>query len=237
MSDWQVITGDCLEVLPTLPDGIAAAIVTDPPYGIGYASSRKTRIGGGERVTRANFGRDEIVTEWIPDAYRLLKEDAYLYCFTRWDVIHIWRDAFLAAGFKTAQRLVWDKAHWKMGDLRHYGSQTEDVLVMYKGGPAIFPGGKGRRGNLLRQSASWLPEGQFNHPTQKPEALLAQFITDSTEPGGLILDPFCGSGSTGAAAIKTGRRFYGVELDDAFATIARDRIAKAAEQARQLELI
>ena len=236
MTDWQVITGDCLEVMRGMDAGSVDAVITDPPYGIAYASSWKTRMNGEPRKTRANFGPDVFNAEWIPNAYHLLKEDAYLYCFTRWDVAHLWRDAFLAAGFKMGQRLVWDKAHWKMGDLRHYGSQVEDVLVVYKGGPAMFPGGIGRRGNLFRFSSGYLPEGQVDHPTQKPVALMAQFVNDSTRPGDLILDPFCGSGTTGVACVQTGRRFIGIEIDEGYADIARARIAKAAEQARQLEL-
>ena len=236
-TDWQVITGDCLEVMRGLDAGSVDAVITDPPYGIGYASSRTTRMNGEPRKTRANFGADVFDADWIPDAYRVLKDDAYLYCFTRWDVAHLWRDAFLAAGFKMGQRLVWDKAHWKMGDLRHYGSQVEDVLVVYKGGPAMFPGGIGRRGNLFRFSSGYLPEGQVDHPTQKPVALMTQFVNDSTRPGDLILDPFCGSGTTGVACVQTGRRFIGIEIEEGYADIARARIAKAAEQARQLELL
>ena len=236
-TDWQVITGDCLEVMRGLDAGSVDAVITDPPYGIGYASSWTTRMNGEPRKTRANFGADVFDADWIPDAYRVLKDDAYLYCFTRWDVAHLWRDAFLAAGFKMGQRLVWDKAHWKMGDLRHYGSQVEDVLVVYKGGPAMFPGGIGRRGNLFRFSSGYLPEGQVDHPTQKPVALMTQFVNDSTRPGDLILDPFCGSGTTGVACVQTGRRFIGIEIDEGYATIARGRIAKAAEQARQLTLL
>ena len=231
--DWQVITGDCLDVLPTLAAGSVDAVITDPPYGIAYASSWKTRMNGEPRNTRANFGSDVFNADWIPDAYYLLKEDAYLYCFTRWDVIHLWRDAFIAAGFRVGQRLVWNKQHWGMGDLRHYGSQTEDVLVVYKGAPAMFYGGTGRRGNLFSFNKMFLPEGQVDHPTQKPVALMAEFVRDSTAMGATILDPFCGSGSTGVACVQTGRRFIGIEIDPGYADIARARIDKAAEQARQ----
>ncbi len=75
------------------------------------------------------------------------------------------------------------------------------------------------------------------HPTQKPVALMRRIINDYTEPGDLILDPFCGSGTTGVACVQTGRRFIGIEIDEGYADIARARIANAAEQARQLELL
>ena len=237
MSDeqWQVITGDCLDVLPTLAAGSIDAVVTDPPYGIGYASSRTTRPDGTPRRKAASFGSDKFDPRWLYDLARLTTPDSMLYCFTRWDMIDRWRIEIEAAGFKVKQRLIWDKRHWKMGDLRYYGSQIEDVLFCVKGTPAMqWPK---RSGNLFSSSSSaYLPEGQYNHPTQKPEVILRQFVKDSTRPGALVLDPFCGSGTTGVACVQTGRRFIGIEIDPGYADIARARIAKAAEQARQLTL-
>ena len=224
--------GDCLEALPTLADESVDAVVTDPPYGIGYCSGRRTRLGGGPRRNAASFGPDEFDARWIPMAFGALRNDSLLYCFTRWDVMGQWRDALLDAGFCIAQRLVWDKCHWKMGDLRYYGSQVEDVLVARKGAPTMFPGGKGRRGNLLRFSSAFLPEGQYDHPTQKPEALISVFIEDGTRPGDLVADFFMGSGPTGVACIQTGRRFIGIEIDPGYFEIAKARIIEALAQPR-----
>jgi DNA modification methylase len=230
MADWQVIQGDCLEVMRGMTENSVDSIVTDPPYGIGYASAWQTRLGGEARRNGASFGKDEFNASWILEAYRLLRNDTLLYCFTRWDVIGKWRDAFEEAGFHAIQRLVWDKCHWKMGDLRYYGSQTEDVLLLRKGTPTMFPGGRGRRGNLFRHSAAFLPEGQFDHPTQKPVALMATYIEDSTKYDAIVLDPFMGSGTTGVAAIKTDRNFIGIEMSGEYCAIARARIAEAAMQ-------
>jgi site-specific DNA-methyltransferase (adenine-specific) len=230
LGDCTLYLGDCLEVLPTLAAGSVDAVVTDPPYGIGYASSWKTRIGGEPRRNGATFGKDEFDPSWIPEAFRLLRIDALLYCFTRWDVIGQWREAFEVEGFKAAQRLVWDKCHWKMGDLRYYGSQTEDVLVLRKGSPVIFPGGHGRRGNLFRHSSAFLPEGQVDHPTQKPVTLITTYVQDATEPGMTVLDPFMGSGTTGVACVQTGRKFIGIEIDPTYFDIACKRIEAAQQQ-------
>ena len=228
--------GDCLDILPTLAAGSVDAVICDPPYGIGYQSSRKTALDGSPRRNRASFGDDVFDPRWIPLAYSVLKHDALLYCFTRWDVAHLWRTELERAGFVIAQRLVWDKCHWKMGDLRYYGSQTEDVLVCRKGRPTIFPGGKGRRGNLFRYSSGFLPEGQFDHPTQKPVALIQEFVADSTTEGDVVLDPFMGSGTTGVACIETGRNFIGIEKDADYFGIAESRISAAAASLRQLEV-
>lgn len=227
---YTLIQGDCLDVMATLEAGSIDAIVTDPPYGIGYASAWQTRLGGGHRINGASFGKDEFNADWIPEAYRVLRDDALFYCFTRWDVANQWRMEFEAVGFKTCQRLVWDKCHWKMGDLRYYGSQIEDILVFRKGNRPIFEGGKGRRGNLLRYSSAFLPEGQYDHPTQKPVALMKRLVADATVSEETILDPFAGSGSTGVACLQLGRSFIGCEIDPAYFAIAQKRISEAAMQ-------
>lgn len=222
--------GDCLEIMRDIPDNSIDAVITDPPYGIGYASNRATTSGGMPRKNRSSFGKDEYDPRWVAELPRVQKDDGLIYCFTRWDVMHLWKDAFVAVGYVATQRLVWDKCHWKMGDLRYYGSQLEDVLLFRRGAPEMFPGGHGRRGNLFRYSSSWLPEGQFDHPTQKPEALIREFIQDSTKPGDTVLDPFMGSGTTGVACVKTGRSFIGIEIDPHYFEIAKRRIEEAQLQ-------
>ena len=224
---YELHCGDCLDVLPTIAAESVDAVITDPPYGIGYASNRKTRLGNLPRLNGASFGTDEFNADWIADAYRVLKRDAYLFCFTRWDMMQRWLMEFERVGFIPVQRLVWDKCHWKMGDLQNYGSQVEDVLLLRKGRPAMFPGGIGRRGNVFRYSSAFLPEGQEDHPTQKPVRLLQQYVLDATRPGDTVLDPFMGSGSTGVAAILSGRRFVGVEIQPEYYAIAERRIANA----------
>jgi modification methylase len=71
-------------------------------------------------------------------------------------------------------------------------------------------------------------DGQKAHPTQKPEALLYRVLLASTNPGDIVLDPFFGTGTTGAVAVKTGRQFIGLEREEKYAALARERIAKTA---------
>jgi site-specific DNA-methyltransferase (adenine-specific) len=75
------------------------------------------------------------------------------------------------------------------------------------------------------------------HPAEKPQAMLRHIIAASSKPGAVILDAFAGSGSTGIAALDMGRDFVGIDKDEEWAEYARARIAKAAEQARQMELL
>ncbi len=226
----EIYCGDCLEVLPTLAANSVDTIITDPPYGIGYASARQTRLNGLPRKNKANFGIDIFDASWIPLIFHILRPNTLCFCFSRWDVIGKWKEAFELSGFKIVQRLIWDKCHWKMGDLRFYGSQIEDILLCRKGTPEMFRGGKDRRGNIFRYSSAFLPEGQVDHPTQKPVSLIVKFISDGCIQSTLVLDPFMGSGTAGVAAIHTGRKFIGIEIDKNYYMIAKQRLLKALMQ-------
>jgi site-specific DNA-methyltransferase (adenine-specific) len=219
--------GDCRDVLPTL--GPVDAVVTDPPYGIGYSSSWKTSMNGELRTSRSSFGEDTFNDGWIILAFQVASPNACLYCFTRWDVLQRWKESIEGAGWKVKQRLIWNKCHWKMGDLDYYGSQTEDVLFAIKGHPEMQ---YANRCNLFVSSSAYLPEGQFDHPTQKPEVVLRKFVADSTTVGATVLDPFMGSGTTGVACVQLGRRFVGVEIDEGYFKIAVKRISDALLQIR-----
>ena len=212
--------GDCRDVLPQLPS--VDLLLTDPPYGIHYASSWKTRSGGAPRVHESSFGADDMDTSWVSTATQCMKPNTAAFIFTRWDVLHLWKYALECAGLPVVQRIIWDKAHFKMGDLRYYGSQTEDVLFCRKGEPSMR--WKQRAGNLYRVSSAWLREGQFDHPTQKPERLLKTFIAHTTDASGLVLDPFMGSGSTLRAAKDLGRRAIGIEIEERYCEIAARRL-------------
>jgi len=220
----QIWNADCRDILPTLEAGSVDLVLTDPPYGIEYQSSRKTQLNGQPRQHENTFGPDEFDARWIKPAIDALADDRCAFVFTRWDVLPEWRSALECAGLVIAQRLIWDKAHFKMGDLRYYGSQTEDVLFCRKGSPSLM--WPKRIGNLFRYSSAFLPEGQEDHPTQKPEALMRQFIAHTTNPGDLILDPFMGSGTTLRAAKDLGRRAIGIELEEKYCEIAVKRLAQ-----------
>ena len=97
---------------------------------------------------------------------------------------------------------------------------------------------EGRNPKTGERTGQYKREQSNHHPTVKPLALMRYLARLTKTPtGGVVLDPFAGSGSTGCAAVMEGRRFIGIEIDEGYADIARARIAKAAEQARQLELL
>jgi DNA modification methylase len=212
-------------LLNALPDASVSLIATDPPYGIGYESSWTTRSDGTPRETKGSFGADVFNASWLPQAARVLKTGGALYLFTRWDVAHLWKAAIEAAGLDVVQRIVWDKKHWGTGDLRYYGSQTEDILFCTKGEHNL--NWRKRSGNVWRiwRGRVW-EDGNADNPTQKPEQLMRKIIELSSRADDTVLDPFVGSGTTAAAARSLGRHYIACDVSAYQVSIARKRLAK-----------
>lgn len=208
---WCVVTADCLDVLPTLPDGCVDAVVTDPPYGMDFRSGMNGQMGDCSVISddspATRDGAMGLIGAWgVPSLV-----------FGRWSV---------PKPTGTRATLTWEKGnHVGMGDLTlPWKPNTEEIYV-------IGDGFDGHRGSsvlyhlAVAGCVGRANTGKRNHPTEKPVSLMLDLIRKC--PHGLILDPFTGSGSTGVAAIKTGRRFIGIEIDPAYADIARRRIAEA----------
>ncbi len=214
MSDWQVITGDCLDVLPTLAAGSVDAVITDPPYGMKW-NTNHTRFT--KKGTTANNTR----------IYEPIAGDRLSFDPSPWldfPYVVLWGYNHFAAALPTGSTLVWIKK-----TDNQYGLILSDAeLAWMKGGHGVYC----HRDTSMHNGVSRI------HPTQKPIDLMKWVLDRAKVPiGATVLDPFCGSGTTGVACVQTGRRFIGIEIDPAYADIARARIAKAAEQARQLELL
>ena len=206
IGDARLILGDCREVLPTLPR--VDAVVTDPPYGIVFRSNRP--------VIRSKH--DPIRNDGDTDALRWACElpathSSYVFC--RWDNV--------AELPKPKSLVTWVKNHWSMGDLdREHARQTE-VACFYPGPNHFFP--RGRPSDVVHapRTENW------EHPTQKPVTLMEAVVRWTH---GLVLDPFMGSGTTGVACIKLGRKFVGIEIESKYFDIACRRIEEAWKQPR-----
>jgi DNA modification methylase len=206
--DWEttdgsvrLYLGDCLDVLPTL-SGVDA-VIADPPYGIEHetnhgASWERQQIAG-DSDTRT---RDAII-EWAADRPWA--------CFGSWKV----QTPTAARGV-----LVWDKGPaFGMGDLSFpWKASWEEIAVGGRGWQGYRDEGV-IRGHL---TVSWETRGRC-HPHQKPETLIV-YLLDKLPNANVICDPTMGSGTTGVACVRTGRRFIGVELDEGHFATAVDRI-------------
>lgn len=216
---WEVITGDCLEVMATLDRASIAAVVTDPPYGIGYKKNDATGIY-------------RVPIKPIKNDHSQEAGQAAIDCLWGLPMV-VFASPMRPWAGKWRQHLVWDKgpALGGGGDIATCWKFTWELIQVANAGAL-----NGKRDTAVL--TFWdTPQLFKDHPAAKPIELLVYLIEKVSRPGDLILDPFCGSGSTGVACVKTGRRFIGIEIDPGYANIARARIAKAAEQARQLELL
>jgi site-specific DNA-methyltransferase (adenine-specific) len=223
MDDVRLILGDCLDILPTL--GQVDAVVTDPPY------SAATQKGGRTRNDDA-FGGDSFLPFSITLDDLTARFDAAGRICRRWFVASVdWKhgvrlEEMPPDGLRFVRAGVWVKTNSApqfTGDRPAQG--WEFIAIMHSTKAPLKWNGGGSR-------AVWTSsiENNNGHPTPKPLELVQRWLEDFTDPGDLVLDPFMGSGTTGVACVRTGRRFIGVEIDPTYFAIAQRRIAEAQLQ-------
>ena len=205
--DSGIRQGDCLEVMPGLPAASVDLVLTDPPYVCGY----RDRAGR----TVANDTR----TEWLVPAYagiaRLMKPGSLCISFYGWTATDAFFSAWRAAGLRPVAHLVFCKGYASRVGL--FRSQHESAFVLAKGRPGLPQ-------QPLSDVRSWVYTGNTLHPTQKPVEVLKPLIRTYCPEGGLVLDPFAGSGSTLVAARDLGCRYLGIELDPLHVATAQKRL-------------
>jgi len=211
--DWQVITGDCLDVMAEMEPGSVDAVVTDPPYGIGEARGKnKSRS---KLATARDYGvaawDDRIVGRAVIDELRRVSCEQVIFGGNYY--AHI-----LPA---SSSWVCWDKDN--TGDFA-------DVELAWTSHRRAARKVRWRWNGMLQQPGADRDHRQ--HPTQKPLGLMRWVIENYTNQGDLVLDSFCGSSTTGVACIELGRRFIGIEIDEGYADIARARIEAATRQQR-----
>jgi site-specific DNA-methyltransferase (adenine-specific) len=208
---------DCITLLRDLGDGSIPLIVSDPPYGIGYHSNHyKDKNPHAPVANDWNFQ----IGGFLAQCARVLRDGGAVYIFCRWDVTPLWVPYLSGTGLKLKTVIAWVKDNWSAGDLAGcFGNQYEQILFITKGRHTI----RGKRWsnvwNFPRVSAKSLL-----HPTEKPVSLLRRAVEASSDPGDLVVDPFSGSGSTGAAAVESGRRFLLGDVDPKMVAVSMRRL-------------
>jgi site-specific DNA-methyltransferase (adenine-specific) len=214
----NLIQGDCLEVLKQLPDKSIDLILTDPPYGINYQSNRYKRIGSKFNLLQG----DNKLTVPIEEFIRVLKPTGCALIFFSY------KQRLIDSRIKN--ELIWVKNNWTAGDLNgDFGNQYESIAFIPN---KEFKLTNGRPTNVF--TFNRVPPTQLKHPTEKPVDLLSFLIDKTTQQGQVVLDCFMGSGTTGVASLKLGRRFVGVELDEGYFRIAEQRCNEWKNQERLL---
>ena len=212
--DVRLFRGDCLEVMRTLPAGCVDAVVTDPPYGIGFD------YGDAHDDTPEAY--KAMMLAFVGEAQRLVNGGA----------VFVWQ-AMLTA----------DKWHeWFPSGYRIFAAcksfvQWRPVSVQYSWDPVIFWGKQPGVPSVYRKDyheQRLAPFGAFRekvgHPCPRPIEQVVTVVELASIPGATVLDPFMGSGTTGVACVRTGRRFIGIESHEPYFRIAERRIAEAQAQ-------
>lgn len=213
--------GDCLD-LPKKVDGYDL-LLTDPPYGVAYKSGH-TEAWGEIQGDRPE-DRDGIYKR-LDVAMKALKRDRHVYLFGKWELIRF----PLCSGTE----LVWDKGVHGGGDLTlPWGPEHEVIqFAVYESSKACRDKGYGklaarlRKGSVLRHMRPNNGGRALNHPNDKPVPLLRELIESSSTLGEVVLDPFCGSGSTLVAALLEGRGAVGVEIEERWCEVAAKRLER-----------
>jgi site-specific DNA-methyltransferase (adenine-specific) len=246
VTTWRVDHGDCLDLLRAMPDASVDALIADPPFGSTNAHWDQWATGPEwwEEVWRVvKPGRAVCLFMCGKPIVRLLREAGDWF---RYKVV--WDRMGRPSGFMKANIMPMRRhediyvftreglpAYWPHKE-KHDGPSYGTVHhkkrrpgVLYNdtigSGTTTVDDGTRYPVDLIRSPAV---NGTREHPTQKPVAVMERLVRWYSDKGAVILDPFCGSGSTGVACVENGRAFIGIERDEKYVEIARRRIAEAA---------
>lgn len=242
----RVVEGDSFRLLRELPSAALDAVITDPPYSSGgMVRSDRTNRTTDEKYTvkdhvgmRPDFSGDNQdqrgwqhwCYEWLDQCRQVTRIGGYLVVFTDWRQLPALTDAIQWAGWVWRGVNVWDKTEAAKGPhLGYFGYQNEFAVWATKGPcepkPSLAEGGEGRMPGCFRKAVS---ASDKHHQTGKPTDVM-RWLVRCAPKGGLVLDPFAGSGTTGVAAALEGRRCLLIEKEPAYAKICRERVAKVMD--------
>jgi modification methylase len=250
----QILQGECLEVMASLPAASVDMMFADPPYNL-QLSGELLRPNNHSRVDGVDHDWDQFETfkaydaftaDWLKAARRLLKPDGSLWVIGSYHNIFRVGATLQDLGFWILNDVIWRKTN-PMPNFRgrRFTNAHETLIWCARDKDSRYRFNYEAMKSLnddLQMRSDWLlplctgPErlkknGKKAHPTQKPESLLHRAILASTEVGDVVLDPFFGSGTTGAVAKKLGRRYVGIEQDAEYVKIAEQRLAKVRQVA------
>lgn len=247
----QIINGNCVETLNALPEKSVDLIFADPPYNLQLQNdlyrpnSSKVDAVNNKWDKFPSFAKyDEFTSNWLHAAKRVLKDTGTIWVIGSYHNIYRVGAIMQNLGFWFLNDIVWIKAN-PMPNFRgvRFANAHETILWAQKKKGAKYTfhhqslktlNDDSRENGLQMRSDWFIPlaagkerlktNGTKDHPTQKPEALLYRVILSSTNPGDVVLDPFFGTGTTGAVAKKLGRKFIGIERDKKYVKVAQKRI-------------
>lgn len=245
----KIIKGDCVEVLKKLPNNSVDLIFADPPYNLQLngelwrPNQTKVDAVNDEWDKFTNFEEyDNFCKEWIKECKRVLKPNGTIWIIGSYHNIFRIGKIIQDVGLWILNDILWIKTN-PMPNFKgtRFNNAHETLIWASKDKNSRYTFHyktmKAFNDDLQLRSDWYIPlcngrervkvNGKKVHSTQKPEALLYRIIISTSNPGDIVLDPFMGSGTTGAIAKKLGRNFIGIEKEDFYIKIANERIEKA----------
>jgi modification methylase len=247
----QIIQKDCVAAMAALPDCSVDMVFADPPYNLQLGGDLFRPEGGRVDAVDDDWDKfatfeayDEFTRAWLKEARRILKPNGTLWVIGSYHNIFRVGAALQDAGYWILNDIVWRKSN-PMPNFRGtrftnahetliWASKSEDSRYNFN-----YRAMKALNDELQMRSDWVIPicsggervktEGVKAHPTQKPEALLYRVLLACTNPGDVVLDPFFGTGTTGAVARRLGRQWIGIEREAKYVNVARERIDATLE--------
>ncbi len=222
-NEYSLLFGDCLERVKELPDDSVDLCVSDIPYkltGGGKGDGANSKRPKGILVDNSQLMKVPNFEDWLPELYRVMKDGSHIYLMCNFKNLNDLMNKSLAVGFKHINLLVWEKNNCTPSQF--YMKNCEYTLLLRKGKSKYINDIGGSKtvhkfNNII---------GNKVHPTEKPEELMKFYVENSSNVGDTVLDMFMGSGSTGVACLNTNRKFIGIEMNEGYFDIAKDRIEK-----------
>ena len=244
----QVIVGDCVAAIEALPPGSVDLVFADPPYNLQLGGDLRRPDDSLVDAVDDDWDKfasfadyDAFTRAWLTACRRALKPDGALWVIGSYHNIFRVGSILQDLGFWMLNDIVWRKANPMPNFRGRRFTNAHETLIWAARGESSkytfhYEALKGGNDDLQMRSDWYLPlctgderlkdeKGAKVHPTQKPESLLARVLLSASNPGDVVLDPFFGTGTTGAVAKALGRHFIGIEREQTYAKAARERIA------------
>jgi adenine-specific DNA-methyltransferase len=203
----RLLHGDCIELLSGLASNRVDFVLTDPPYLANYVSRDGRSV--------PNDSASDWVRPAFQEIYRVLRWNRFCVSFYGWHKADKFLAAWREVGFRVIGHLTFIKRYASSERFLRY--QHENAYLLAKGNPQ-------KPARTIPDVLEWKYTGNNLHPTQKPVNVLTPLIESFSNAGDVVLDPFCGSGSTLVAARELNRRFLGIELSKQYFDLAERRL-------------
>ena len=223
-----LLHGDCLELLKDIEDKSIDLVVTDPPYEIETSGAGIYKQADKQYVKELNGIKNGFDPKVLDELCRVMKKiNVYFFCSQK--QIMPLLDYFVKQKKCNWNLISWHKTNPVPACGNKYLTDTEFILFFREKGVKVYGEFK-TKFTYYVTPLNQKDKKLYGHPTIKPLEIVRNFIINSSQEGETVLDPFMGSGTTGVACIETNRNFIGMELNEEYLKLSKDRIDKAGRE-------